>query len=165
MTVGLPPDTDATEITGIEPLPKDVPSLPDILLKMQRIVDNWKIEYRNCIGPDEDYRVLRGDVNSARCRVRDAYNMCVIEKDFNKHRKKLDINDRYKTDPDLVAGYIKIAIEEFLSRAFERFKSERNSMCSKLFSELKDIEEDLEKHKQAAENGVVYEGPSPESIL
>lgn len=172
MPIGFPDDADVTDINHIEPLPANLPPLSDVIIEMNSVLDgtsatDWGIKYRTCTKDKNDGNFLRGDVHSAKCRVRDAYNRCLIKKSgISEYRKDLEPHQRYKANVDQVAGYLDIAVNNFLSSALERFCTEiQDEECLNLKSKIEDIMHILRKHRDAAENGIIYEGPPVDSIL
>lgn len=172
MPVGFPTEADVTNIENIEPLPSSVRPLSEAILRLDRLLNDssatdWGIKYRHCVKDKNDGNFLRGDVHTARCRVRDAYNRCLIKRnDINEFRKDVPTYEKYEANIEQVEGYLDIAIENFLSSAFDRFEDDTDGEdCPELKDELKEIEKILNKHRKAAQHGVIYEGPPVESVL
>lgn len=172
MPLGFPKDADVTDIEHIEPLPANLPPLSDVIIEINSLLDgtsatDWGIKYRTCTEGENEGNFLRGDVHSAKCRVRDAYNRCLVKKnDISEFRKDLSPHEKYKANVDQVAGYLDIAIENFLSSALERFCTEiQDEECLDLKRRLEDIVDTLRKHREAANNGIIYEGPPVDSVL
>lgn len=171
MPIGFPSDASVTNVDGIQPLPNDVPPLADAIrtldsLTQGKTATDFGIQYKYCVQDDERGNFLYGDVNTARCRVRDAYNRCLTEKhDVSEYRTDIPLHEQYTANVQQVEGYLEYAIE-FLNRALGRIDgSVDDNDCDSFVDTVNSAKDVIQQHRTAAQNGYVYAGPPADSIL
>lgn len=171
MPIGFPSDASVTIVDGIEPLPSDIPPLADAIRQLDSMTRNasatdFGITYKYCVKDDERGNFLYGDVHTAKCRVRDAYNRCLTEKHgISEYQVDGPLHEQYEANHEQVAGYLEYAIE-FLDRGLDRLDTPTDdSDCTEFINTVEDVKSILRQHHDAATRGTVYAGPPVDSIL
>lgn len=171
MPIGFPSDADVVEVEGIESLPNDIPPLADAIRQLDdmtrdRSATDFGITYKYCVKDDERGNFLYGDIHTAKCRVRDAYNRCLTEKHgISDYQVDVPIRQQYEANHNQVEGYLEYALD-FLDRALDRLDTPTDdSDCVQFIDTVEDVQAILRQHRDAAQRGIVYAGPPVDSIL